>query len=74
MLSFGEKPLFAAEFGAAAHPAKGQTVSGDALDQFCDSAGRAQMLLCDGMGTGRAAAVSYTHLSSATMSNSSLMP
>lgn len=57
MLSFGEKPLFAAEFGAAAHPAKGQTVSGDALDQFCDSAGRAQMLLCDGMGTGRAAAV-----------------
>ena len=32
-------------------------VSGDACDQFCDRAGRAQMLLCDGMGTGKAAAV-----------------
>ena len=43
--------------GAAAHAASGQPVSGDALDQFCDTGGRAQMLLCDGMGTGRAAAV-----------------
>lgn len=57
MLSFGERPLYTAAFGAAAHAAKGQTVSGDALDQFCDTVGRAQMLLCDGMGTGRAAAV-----------------
>ena len=57
MLTFGEKPLFTAEFGAASHAAAGQSVSGDALDQFCDTSGRAQMLLCDGMGTGRAAAV-----------------
>ena len=57
MLHFGERPVFRAEFGAAAHPAKGQTVSGDALEQFCDTSGRAQMLLCDGMGTGRPAAV-----------------
>lgn len=57
MLSFGERPVFRAEFGAAARAARGQTVSGDALEQFCDTSGRAQMLLCDGMGTGRAAAV-----------------
>ena len=57
MLTFGEKPLFTAEFGAAGHAAAGQSVSGDTLDQFCDTSGRAQMLLCDGMGTGRAAAV-----------------
>ncbi|WP_300369472.1 SpoIIE family protein phosphatase, partial [uncultured Subdoligranulum sp.] len=57
MLNFGERPLFRVEFGAAGRTAHGQTVSGDALDQFCDGAGRAQMLLCDGMGTGRAAAV-----------------
>lgn len=57
MLCFGEKPLFTVKFGAAAHAAGGQSVSGDALDQFCDTSGRAQMLLCDGMGTGRAAAV-----------------
>lgn len=57
MLSFGERPVFRAEFGAAGHPAHGQTVSGDALEQFCDASGRAQMLLCDGMGTGRPAAV-----------------
>ncbi len=57
MLTFGEKPLFTAKFGAAGHAAAGQSVSGDALDQFCDTSGRAQMLLCDGMGTGRAAAV-----------------
>ena len=56
-LTFCEQPLFSAQFGAAGRPAKGQTVSGDALDQFCDGCGRAQMLLCDGMGTGRAAAV-----------------
>lgn len=57
MLSFAEKPLFEVEFGASGRPARGQTISGDALQQFCDAAGRAQMLLCDGMGTGRAAAV-----------------
>lgn len=57
MLRFGERPIFRAAFGAAGRCASGQEISGDALDQFCDNAGRAQMLLCDGMGTGRAAAV-----------------
>lgn len=56
-LAFAERPLLRASFACANRPADGQTVSGDACDQFCDNAGRAQMLLCDGMGTGRAAAV-----------------
>ena len=55
MLSFGERPLFSARFGMASRPA--EEISGDACDQFCDTCGRAQMLLCDGMGTGRPAAV-----------------
>ena len=55
MLTFTERPLFDVQFGAASRPA--QQVSGDACSQFCDSCGRAQMLLCDGMGTGRPAAV-----------------
>ena len=57
MLTFTEKPLFHAVFGSAGRAAKGQDISGDALEQFCDPSGRAQLLLCDGMGTGRAAAV-----------------
>lgn len=57
MLCFEERPLFSVSFGAAGAPAPGQTVSGDAHDAFCDHAGRAQLLLCDGMGTGKAAAV-----------------
>lgn len=57
MLRFGERPLFTPAFGLASRPAPPETVSGDACDQFCDRAGRAQMLLCDGMGTGKAAAV-----------------
>lgn len=57
MLTFTEKPLFQAAFGSASRPAGGQEISGDALEQFCDASGRAQLLLCDGMGTGRAAAV-----------------
>ena len=55
MLAFGERPLFSARFGMASRPA--EEISGDACDQFCDTCGRAQMLLCDGMGTGRPAAV-----------------
>ncbi|MGN0984366.1 MAG: SpoIIE family protein phosphatase [Gemmiger sp.] len=57
MLRFGERPLLRAVFGSAGRCASGQQISGDALEQFCDNGGRAQMLLCDGMGTGRAAAV-----------------
>ncbi len=57
MLRFGQQPLFTAQFGLASRPAPPEQVSGDACDQFCDKAGRAQMLLCDGMGTGKHAAV-----------------
>ena len=54
-LLFCEKPALRAVFGTAGTAAKG-TVSGDAVQQFC-SPTAAQMILCDGMGTGRPAAV-----------------
>lgn len=54
-LIFGEKPALRAAFGVAFRPAKGD-VSGDAVQQFCH-ANSAHMVLCDGMGTGRPAAV-----------------
>ena len=36
MLTFTEKPLFHAVFGSAGRTAKGQDISGDALEQFCE--------------------------------------
>ena len=54
-LLFAEKPLLRAVFGTAGAAARGE-ISGDAVQQFC-SAAAAQMILCDGMGTGRPAAV-----------------
>ena len=54
-LLFTEKPLLRAVFGWAGAAARGD-VSGDAVQQFC-SPTAAQMILCDGMGTGRPAAV-----------------
>ena len=54
-LLFAEKPLLRAVFGRAGAAARGE-ISGDAVQQFC-SAAAAQMILCDGMGTGRPAAV-----------------
>ena len=54
-LLFTERPLLAARFGWAGAAAKGE-VSGDAVQQFC-SPTAAQMILCDGMGTGRPAAI-----------------
>lgn len=54
-LLFAEKPLLRAIFGTAGAAARGE-ISGDAVQQFC-SAAAAQMILCDGMGTGRPAAV-----------------
>ncbi len=54
-LIFHEKPVLTPLFGIAAQPAKG-AISGDAVQQFCH-ANCAQMILCDGMGTGRPAAV-----------------
>ena len=54
-LLFAEKPLLRAVFGTAGAAARGE-ISGDAVQQFC-SAAASQMILCDGMGTGRPAAV-----------------
>ena len=54
-LLFTEKPLLRVVFGWAGAAARGD-VSGDAVQQFC-SPTAAQMILCDGMGTGRPAAV-----------------
>ncbi len=49
-LLFSEKPALRAVFGAASAAARG-SISGDAVQQFC-SPTAAQMILCDGMGTG----------------------
>lgn len=54
-LLFGEKAALRAVFGVAGAAARGE-VSGDAVQQFCTPTS-AQMILCDGMGTGRPAAV-----------------
>ena len=54
-LLFSERPVLRAVFGMAGAAAQGE-VSGDAVQQFC-SPTAAQMTLCDGMGTGRPAAV-----------------
>lgn len=54
-LLFAEAPALRVVFGAAGTAARG-SISGDAVQQFC-SAYAAQMILCDGMGTGREAAV-----------------
>lgn len=54
-LIFCEKPALRAIFGTASAAARGE-ISGDAVQQFCSPAA-AQMILCDGMGTGRPAAV-----------------
>ena len=53
-LLFSERPALRAVFGAASAAARGE-VSGDAVQQFC-SPTAAQMILCDGMVTGRLAA------------------
>ena len=47
--------MLRAVFGMAGAAARG-SISGDAVQQFCSPAA-AQMILCDGMGTGRPAAV-----------------
>ena len=54
-LLFSETPALRAVFGSAGTAARG-SISGDAVQQFC-SPTAAQMILCDGMGTGRPAAV-----------------
>ena len=57
-LLFSERPALRAVFGAASAAARGE-VSGDAVQQFC-SPTAAQMILCDGMGTGRPVAAELT--------------
>ena len=52
-LLFSEKPVLRAVFGMAGAAARG-SISGDAVQQFCSPAA-AQMILCDGMGTGSGA-------------------
>ncbi|MEG0179142.1 MAG: SpoIIE family protein phosphatase, partial [Oscillospiraceae bacterium] len=56
MLEYYEKALFEPLFAVSAIAAK-EGVSGDAVRNFCDSYGNAHAILCDGMGTGKAAAV-----------------
>ena len=55
-LSITEQPLYCPVFGCASRPAKAEAC-GDAVAQFCDQYGNAHLLLCDGMGVGRPAAI-----------------
>lgn len=55
-LTFAEKAVYEPVFALASHPAR-QGACGDAVRQFCDVFGCAHLLLCDGMGVGRPAAI-----------------
>lgn len=55
-LTLTEQPVYCPVFGLAARAAK-QGACGDAVEQFCDQYGNAHLLLCDGMGVGRPAAI-----------------
>ncbi len=57
LLSLWEKANFFLDFGACQLPFGGGSVCGDSYQYFFDSRGRANLLLCDGMGTGGRAAV-----------------
>lgn len=54
---FCERPVFCLEVGSSQYCAENESVSGDALDYFDDGRGRFYMLISDGMGTGKRAAV-----------------
>ncbi|HIV86992.1 MAG TPA: serine/threonine-protein phosphatase [Candidatus Pygmaiobacter gallistercoris] len=56
LLEFSEAAPFEVRFATAGRSAAGG-VSADAVQTFCDLQGRAHIILCDGMGTGKAAAV-----------------
>ncbi|WP_367924491.1 SpoIIE family protein phosphatase [uncultured Ruthenibacterium sp.] len=56
LLVFRERPRFAARFGVCSLPADGK-VSADATQVLERVPGRAHAVLCDGMGTGKSAAV-----------------
>ncbi len=56
-LEFGEKAVFSpscSEFSLAAIP---DDLCGDHAEHFCDARGNFHLILCDGMGTGKAAAL-----------------
>ena len=56
-VGFTEKPAFTAAFGRASVAKSGEKLCGDACDAFVDDAGRALLILSDGMGCGGPAAV-----------------
>lgn len=56
-IGFTEKPAFTAAFGRASVTKPGEKLCGDACDAFVDDAGRAVLILSDGMGCGGPAAV-----------------
>lgn len=58
-ITFTEKPVYFPRFGLASRPAQ-EGACGDAVEQFCDCFGNAHLLLCDGMGVGRPAAIDGT--------------
>ena len=58
-LTLTEKAVYDPVFGLAAHAAQ-EDACGDAVQQFCDAFGSAHLLLCDGMGVGRPAAIDGT--------------
>ena len=58
-LLFYEKARYRPDCGLASSAAR-QDVCGDVARTFCDTRGNAHLLLCDGMGTGKAAAVDGT--------------
>ena len=58
-LTLTEKAVYDPVFGLAAYPAR-EEACGDAVQQFCDAFGNAHLLLCDGMGVGKPAAIDGT--------------
>ena len=58
-ITFTEQPVFYPRFGLASRSAH-EGACGDAVEQFCDCFGNAHLLLCDGMGVGRPAAIDGT--------------
>lgn len=56
VLLFLEKALLKPSYARAGSAAK-ENVSADVTEYFCDENGFAHLLLCDGMGTGRSAAI-----------------
>lgn len=56
-LEFGEKAVFSPSCSEFSLPAKPGELCGDHAEHFCDARGNFHLILCDGMGTGKAAAL-----------------